>query len=79
MVDEIVDDFSEIKDFISDYPLTSSKLKLQKPSEISASLINKVNDDDFSKLIKRADKKDSIEISISEQNMLLVTVGKNKK
>ena len=35
--------------------------------------------DEFSKLIKRADKKDSIEISISEQNMLLVTVGKNKK
>ncbi|MEJ2259402.1 MAG: proliferating cell nuclear antigen (pcna) [Nitrosopumilaceae archaeon] len=35
--------------------------------------------DEFSKLIKRADKKDSIEINISEQNMLLVTVGKNKK
>lgn len=35
--------------------------------------------DEFSKLIKRAGKKDSIEISISEQNMLLVTVGKNKK
>ena len=35
--------------------------------------------DEFSKLIKRADKKDSIEISISDQNMLLVTVGKNKK
>ena len=35
--------------------------------------------DEFSKLIKRADKKDSIEISISEENMLLVTVGKNKK
>lgn len=35
--------------------------------------------DEFSKLIKRAEKKDSIEISISEQNMLLVTVGKNKK
>ena len=34
--------------------------------------------DEFSKLIKRADKKDSIEISVSE-NMLLVTVGKNKK
>jgi proliferating cell nuclear antigen len=30
--------------------------------------------DEFSKLIKRADKKDSIEIGISEQNMLLVTV-----
>ena len=35
--------------------------------------------DEFSKLIKRADKKDSIEISISEQNLLLVAVGKNKK
>ena len=35
--------------------------------------------DEFSKLIKRADKKDSIEISISEDNMLLVTIGKNKK
>lgn len=35
--------------------------------------------DEFSKLIKRADKKDSIEISISEQNLLLVSVGKNKK
>ena len=35
--------------------------------------------DEFSKLIKRADKKDSIEIGISDQNMLLVTVGKNKK
>ena len=35
--------------------------------------------DEFSKLIKRADKKDSIEIGISEQNMLLVTIGKNKK
>lgn len=35
--------------------------------------------DEFSKLIKRADKKDSIEISISEQNLLLVTIGKNKK
>ena len=35
--------------------------------------------DEFSKLIKRAEKKDSIEISISEQNMLLVTIGKNKK
>ncbi len=32
----------------------------------------------FQNLSKRADKKDSIEISISEQNMLLVTVGKNK-
>ncbi len=35
--------------------------------------------DEFSKIIKRADKKDSIEISISDQNMLLVAVGKNKK
>ncbi len=35
--------------------------------------------DEFSKLIKRAEKKDGIEISISEQNMLLVTIGKNKK
>lgn len=35
--------------------------------------------DEFSKLIKRAEKKDSIEISISEQNLLLVTIGKNKK
>ena len=35
--------------------------------------------DEFSKMIKRADKKDSIEISISDQNMMLVSVGKNKK
>lgn len=35
--------------------------------------------DEFSKLIKRADKKDSIEISISDDNLLLVSVGKNKK
>jgi len=35
--------------------------------------------DEFSKLIKRADKKDSIQISISDDNMLLVSVGKNKK
>jgi len=35
--------------------------------------------DEFSKLIKRAEKQDSIEISISEENMLLVTIGKNKK
>ena len=35
--------------------------------------------DEFSKLIKRASKKDGIEISISENNMLLVTIGKNKK
>ena len=35
--------------------------------------------DEFSKLIKRADKKDSIEVSISDENLLLVTIGKNKK
>ena len=35
--------------------------------------------DEFSKLIKRAEKKDSIEISISDDNQLLVIIGKNKK
>ena len=35
--------------------------------------------DEFSKLIKRADKSSAIEINISEDNMLLVTIGKNKK
>jgi len=35
--------------------------------------------DEFSKLIKRAEKNDGIQISISEDNMLLVTIGKNKK
>ena len=35
--------------------------------------------DEFSKLVKRADKSDSIEINISDDNMLLVTIGKNKK
>lgn len=35
--------------------------------------------DEFSKLIKRAGKKDDIEIGISEENMLLVTIGRNKK
>ena len=35
--------------------------------------------DEFSKIIKRANKKDSIEISISPENMLLITIGKNKK
>ena len=35
--------------------------------------------DEFSKLIKRADKSSPIEINISEDNMLLVTIGKNKK
>ena len=35
--------------------------------------------DEFSKLIKRAEKQDSIEIGISEDNLRLVTIGKNKK
>ena len=35
--------------------------------------------DEFSQLIKRAGKSESIEINISEDNMLLVTIGKNKK
>ena len=35
--------------------------------------------DEFSKLIKRADKSNAIEIYISDDNMLLVTIGKNKK
>ena len=35
--------------------------------------------DEFSKLSKRAEKKDSIELGISDDNMLLVTIGKNKK
>ena len=35
--------------------------------------------DEFSKLIKRADKNNAIEISITDDNMLLVTIGKNKK
>ena len=35
--------------------------------------------DEFAKSIKRADKKDNIEISISEEKLLLVTIGKNKK
>ena len=35
--------------------------------------------DEFSKLIKRAEKSDSIEINISEDNMLHVSIGKNKK
>lgn len=34
--------------------------------------------DEFSKLIKRAEKSDSIEISLSE-NMLLISIGKNKQ
>ena len=35
--------------------------------------------DEFSKLIKRADKNNAVEINISDDNMLLVTIGKNKK
>lgn len=35
--------------------------------------------DEFSKLVKRAGKKDSIEISISDDKTLQVTIGKNKK
>lgn len=35
--------------------------------------------DEFSKLVKRADKTDKIEINISDDNMLLVNIGKNKK
>ena len=35
--------------------------------------------DELAKIIKRAGKKDSIHISISEKNMLLVTIAGNKK
>ena len=35
--------------------------------------------DEFSQLIKRAEKSNAIEINISDDNMLLVTIGKNKK
>ena len=35
--------------------------------------------DEFSKLIKRADKSNAIEINISDDNMLLVTIGTKKK
>lgn len=35
--------------------------------------------DEFSKLIKRAAKQDGITISISEDNMLVVSIGSNKK
>ena len=35
--------------------------------------------DEFSKLIKRAGKDESIEINISEDSMLLISIGKNKK
>jgi proliferating cell nuclear antigen len=34
--------------------------------------------DEFSKVIKRAEKKDSIKLGISENNMLLITIGANK-
>ena len=35
--------------------------------------------EEFSKIVKRAEKKDGIEISISEQNQMLITIGKNRK
>ena len=35
--------------------------------------------DEFSKLIRRADKTNDIQINISDDNMLLVTIGKNKR
>ena len=35
--------------------------------------------DEFSKLIKRAEKSEGIEINISDDNMLHVSIGKNKK
>ena len=35
--------------------------------------------DEFSKLIKRAEKSEGIEINISDYNMLHVSIGKNKK
>jgi len=35
--------------------------------------------DEFSKLIKRAEKSETIEINISEDSMLRVSIGKNKK
>ena len=35
--------------------------------------------DEFSKIIKRAEKSESIEIKISEDSMLHVSIGKNKK
>jgi len=35
--------------------------------------------DEFSKLIKRAEKNEGIEINISEDSMLHVSIGKNKK
>ena len=38
-----------------------------------------VSVDEYSKVIKRAEKKESIEISISDDNMLQILIGKNKK
>jgi len=35
--------------------------------------------DEFSKIIKRAEKSESVEINISEDSMLHVSIGKNKK
>ena len=35
--------------------------------------------DEFSKLIKRAEKSDGVEINISDDSMLHVSIGKNKK
>ena len=35
--------------------------------------------DEFSKIIKRADKKDSIDIAIADESMLLISVGRNKR
>ena len=35
--------------------------------------------DEFSKLVKRAEKSEGIEINISDDNMLRVSIGKNKK
>jgi proliferating cell nuclear antigen len=35
--------------------------------------------DEFSKIIKRAEKSESVEINISEDSMLRVSIGKNKK
>ncbi len=35
--------------------------------------------DEFSKIIKRADKKDSIDVSITDENKLLISVGRNKR
>ena len=35
--------------------------------------------DEFGKIVKRADKKEDIEISLADQDMLLMAVGRNKK